>query len=54
MTCHDYEEGAIYTCEKCGFEIKIIKTCQDCCGEHDHSECECNFECCGMKLVKKE
>ncbi len=52
MSCHDFEEGAVYSCEKCGIEINIIKACQECCGEHDHSECTCKFECCGMPLAK--
>lgn len=54
MNCHDYKEGEHYYCKTCKFEIMIVKTCQDCCGEHDHAECDCQMECCGKPLIKKE
>lgn len=48
--CHDMKVGEIYACEKCGFEIQVVKACTTCCQDDD---CGCDFSCCGEPLRKK-
>ena len=54
MSCHNYTEGEVYECNKCGLEIKILQGYQECCEEHEPGECECTFQCCGKPLALKE
>ena len=51
------KEDQIYTCEKCGLELKIIKTCDECGTSKDDCGCDesdpCVFRCCGSDLKLK-
>ncbi len=52
--CHEMKVGEVYTCEKCGISLKVIRECEDCHKPHDECECEpCTFTCCGEPLKKQ-
>jgi hypothetical protein len=49
--------GDIYTCGKCGLELKVLKGCEECCEHEDEGACtteHCNFICCGEELTLKK
>lgn len=47
--CSEMKVGEIYTCEDCGFELKVLKECI--CGP----DCNCeSFSCCGKPLTLKQ
>jgi hypothetical protein len=50
------KKGEIYTCRACGFEIQVLRECdEETCSSHECSSGkECAFSCCGEDLVKKD
>jgi len=52
--CAEMKTDQIYTCEKCGLELKVVKECG--CGD-DHPCCtqegHCVYVCCGGPLTLK-
>lgn len=52
--CHEMKVGDIYTCEKCGIELQVLKECKEAGMPADDCECApCTFSCCGEDLKKK-
>jgi hypothetical protein len=54
--CHDMKVGEIYTCAKCGLELKVLKGCEECCENEEDGACtteHCSFLCCGEELTLK-
>jgi hypothetical protein len=45
--CNEMKTGQVYSCEKCGLELKVVKSCSAC-------SCERGLECCGEPLKLKE
>lgn len=54
--CSTMKKGEIYTCRACGFEIQVLRECdEETCSSHECSSGkECAFSCCGEDLVKKD
>lgn len=54
VDCHDMKVGEVYSCPKCGLEMKVLQDC-DCGDQEGACGCgtECGFECCGEAMVKK-
>ncbi len=54
IECHDMEKGQIYMCEDCGFEMKVVNECGECCETEEEGTCAtCEFMCCGEELTLK-
>ncbi|MEF8874061.1 MAG: hypothetical protein V5A88_05250 [Candidatus Thermoplasmatota archaeon] len=52
--CHDMKEDQVYMCEHCGFELKVVKECDQCCESGEENACApCEFVCCGEELKLK-
>jgi hypothetical protein len=51
--CHDLKAGDILRCSDCGLEIKVIKSCEESCGDActDSGGCsDDDFKCCGKSM----
>jgi hypothetical protein len=49
--CSEMKVGETYTCEICGLELKVTKTCS--CEPGKGGSCEVPLQCCGQDMVKK-
>jgi hypothetical protein len=53
-SCDTMKKGEIYMCEECGFEIQVIKECEEEKCSEGSCGTDCSFSCCGEELVKKK
>jgi len=49
--CATMKEGALFTCEICGLELQVVKTCS--CTVGEEISCTVPLQCCGEDMVKK-
>ncbi len=51
--CHDLRIGDVLECPECHLLLEVKQTCNECNDNSCGCDEECNFECCGVPLVKK-
>jgi hypothetical protein len=49
--CATMKEGNLFTCETCGLELQVVKTCS--CTVGEEVSCTVPLQCCGKDMVKK-
>ena len=50
--CAEMKVGDLYTCETCGLELQVAKTCS--CAAGEEVSCTVPLQCCGKDMVKNQ
>ena len=53
MNCSELSIGQVLLCEGCGFELKVVKGCEDTACATDAC-CTGNITCCGEPMKLKQ